>query len=182
MITLSNLMSRQAEQLYDGILSVRIDAPIYFANTQNIRDKVQKYADLASQDNKKVQFIIIEFSAVAHIDTSALHTLQEMQKTYLSRNIHLCIANPNGKVMERLLSSGLVDGIGRKHIFVSTHDAVSYCLGEMDNDEMSKHPTNLEETFPLTLSSASPDTIQELVSANTNTESDASGNRGVEQA
>ena len=31
----------QAER-YDGIVVVRIDAPIYFANTQNIRDKVRK--------------------------------------------------------------------------------------------------------------------------------------------
>jgi len=137
---------RQAE-LYDGILVVRIDAPIYFANTQNIRDKVQKYTDRVSKD-KKVQFIIIEFSAVAHVDTSALHTLHEMIKNYESRHIRLCITNPNAKVMERFFSSGLADEITRELIFVSTHDAVNYCLSEMDNMELSKHP---EETFPLTL-------------------------------
>ena len=115
----------QAER-YDGIVVVRIDAPIYFANTQNIRDKVRKYETNAKREIMKkrqsnndnnnhnndvfastiavapgsdtsvnqsqsqnfdqnqsqteveaVRFIIIEFSAVAHIDTSALHTLQD---------------------------------------------------------------------------------------------------------
>ena len=178
-----NIKNYGQAELYDGILTVRIDAPIYFANTQNIRDKVKKYSDLTSKDNKQVQFIIIEFSAVAHIDTSALHTLHEMQKTYLSQNIRLCIANPNSKVMERLLSSGVADDIGREHLFVSTHDAVSFCLDEMDNNEMSKHPSTLEETFPIILDSASPtdEEVQELVSAPTNTESDVSGNRNSEE-
>lgn len=148
---------RQAER-YDGIVVVRVDAPIYFANTQNIREKIQKYEKRASE-NKTVQFIILEFSAVAHLDTSALHTLHEMQKNFLSRDIRFCITNPNAKVMQRLLSSGLVDEIGREHIFVSTHDAVNYCLNEMDSHEMSKHPMDmsLEETFPLTLKTTEPE-------------------------
>jgi len=142
-----NLKNYGQAEIYDGIVIVRIDAPIYFANTQNIRDKVQKYVDRACEDTKKVQFIIVEFSAVAHVDTSALHTLHDMNKNYLRRNIRLCITNPNAKVMERLMSSGFVDEMGQDQIFVSTHDAVNYCLGEMDNDEMSKHPTNPEEIY-----------------------------------
>ncbi len=131
-----------------------LDAPIYFANTQNIQDKVQKYEYRASQEKGiPVQFVIIEFSAVAHVDTSGLHTLHEMHKNFHNRNIRLCVTNPNAKVMQRLLSSGLVDEIGREQIFVSTHDAVSYCLNEMDFDEMTKNTTDMriEETFPLKL-------------------------------
>jgi sulfate transporter 4 len=154
---------RQAER-YDGIVVVRIDAPIYFANTQNIREKVQKYENRANLE-KTVQFIIIEFSAVAHVDTSALHTIQEMHKDFLKRNISLCITNPNAKVMQRLLSCGLVDEIGRNHFFVSTHDAVNYCLNEMDCDELSKHPCDddlsMGETFPLTLKDTQEHVIPE---------------------
>jgi len=162
---------RQAER-YDGILVVRIDAPIYFANTQNIRDKVMKYEQRATKE-KRVQFIIIEFSAVAHIDTSALHALHDMHKNYIARNIRLCITNPNAKVMQNLLSSGVVDDIGREHIFVSTHDAVNFCLNEMDSDEMSKHPAE----FPLSLE-VSPDPPE----STRLTSSDLSEKRDVEQA
>mmetsp|Transcript_30585 Transcript_30585/g.45584 ORF Transcript_30585/g.45584 Transcript_30585/m.45584 type:complete len:729 (-) Transcript_30585:804-2990(-) len=134
---------RQAE-LYDGILVVRVDAPIYFANAQNIRDKVRKYEQRAGK-NKKIQYIIIEFSAVAHVDTSALHVLHEMHKTYHKRNIRLCITNPNAKVMQRLQQSGLTDEITLDQIFVSTHDALIHCLNEMDGDEVSRHPTDYND-------------------------------------
>jgi sulfate transporter 4 len=137
---------RQAE-CYDGILIVRIDAPIYFANTQNIREKVQKYERRVGEV-EKVQFIIIEFSAVAHVDTSALHTLHEMHSNFKNRNIRLCITNPNAKVMERLQSSGFVDELGRDQIFVSTHDAVQFCLKEMDIHEI-KHSSHPVDNFPL---------------------------------
>ena len=38
--------------------------------------------------------------------------------------------------MQRLVSSGLAEEIGREYIFVSTHDAVDYCLNELDNEEL----------------------------------------------
>ena len=135
----------QAEK-YDGIVVVRIDAPIYFANTQQVRDKLQKYESRATAQlaqngpggPQSVQYIILELNAVAHIDTSALHILDQMHKSYISRNVQMCFTNPTEKVMERLESSGLIDEVGRKHIFVSTHDAVNYCLKAMHAEE-SKH-------------------------------------------
>lgn len=156
-----NIKNYHQAERYDGIVVVRVDAPMYFANTQNIQEKVQKYESRASEEEggKLVQFVIIEFSAVAHIDTSALHTIHDMHKNFLRRGIHLCISNPNAKVMQRILSSGVIDDLGREHIFVSTHDAVNYCLNEMDSDEMTRGPSgsegcadlNVGEAFPLKL-------------------------------
>ena len=149
----------QAER-YDGIVLVRVDAPIYFANTQNVRDKVLKYVIRAQNDLKErgsedpeVHFIIIEMSAVAHVDTSALHILQDMVKTYRENNIKMCFTNPNKKVMERFVGSGLAEDIGREHIFVSTHDAVAYCLKSMDSDEVTRQNSSeiLDDKFPVVL-------------------------------
>lgn len=155
----------QAER-YDGIVLVRVDAPIYFANTQNVRDKVLKYVIRAQNDLKEkgsedpdVHFIIIELSAVAHVDTSALHMLQEMVKTYRENNTKMCFTNPNKKVMERFVGSGLADDIGREHIFVSTHDAVAYCLNTMDNDQVTRQNSSeiLDDKFPVVLAKGSID-------------------------
>jgi len=150
----------QAER-YDGIVVVRVDAPIYFANTQNVRDKVQKYVNKAKQSLKDrgsdavVKFVIVELSAVAHVDTSALHILQDMHKNYTNQKIQLCFTNPNVNVMARLVSSGIADEIGREHIFVSTHDAVDYCLTAMDSIETSMHPSSkdilITEESPISL-------------------------------
>lgn len=116
---------------------VRVDAPIYFANTQNVREKLQKYeraAEIQLQERKggEVKFIIWELSPVPHMDTSALHILHDMCQTYKERGIQLCFSNPTVPVMERFVASGLVEDVGREHIFVTTHDAVSWCLSHMD--------------------------------------------------
>ena len=142
-----------AEQ-YDGIVLVRVDAPIYFANAQHCRDKVQKYYQRAEQKLKEahkddnsddkdevqdVKFVILELTSVSHIDTSALHTLQELCSTFRRENdIQLCLTNPNPRVMHKLVQSGLVDEIGRDHMFVSLHDSVHYCLGQMHSREVMK--------------------------------------------
>ena len=188
---------KQAER-YDGLVVVRIDAPIYFANTQNVREKVHKYERQAREAllaNKKgqgsqteVQFIILELSAVAHVDTSALHILQDMNKNFLHRNIQLCLSNPNSQVMQRLVSSRIADEIGRDNIFVSTHDAVDHCLAEMDSEEMSRHDsvlssTLLEDRFPLalTVSTDGQAAVGSPMNLSTNS-SDLSETRDIEAA
>lgn len=145
---------------YDGIVMVRIDAPIYFANTQNVREKIQKYYQRAEEelssrhlagsgtpeDSHGVKYIILELSPVSHVDTSALHILHDMNSSFKKNHgIQLCLANPNPGVMHRLVSSGVADEIGREHIFVSLHDAVSFCLHEMDTLELGKEPTKIDE-------------------------------------
>eukprot|EP00934_Nitzschia_sp_Nitz4_P005392 Nitzschia sp. Nitz4//scaffold22_size323478//249329//251829//NITZ4_000572-RA/size323478-augustus-gene-0.245-mRNA-1//-1//CDS//3329543130//5382//frame0 len=139
---------RDAER-YDGIVMVRIDAPIYFANTQNVREKIKKYHERAEEEleakrkaavtSTAVKYIILELSPVSHVDTSALHILQDMCLTYRKNHqIQLCLTNPNPGVMYRLMASGVADEVGRDYIFVSVHDAVSHCLHEMDSIELSK--------------------------------------------
>jgi sulfate transporter 4 len=174
----------QAER-YDGIVVVRVDAPIYFANTQNFRDKVQKYVNKAKQSledrgsHTAVKFVIVELSAVAHVDTSALHSIQDMHKNYTNQKIQLCFTNPNVNVMARLVSSGIADEVGRDHIFVSTHDAVSYCLTAMDSVEISMHPSSkdllITEKSPILLLTVSKDDV-----AMNRAGSDLSDNQDIE--
>lgn len=147
-----NIKQYPDAQTYDGIVCIRVDAPMYFANTQHVRDKVLKYylraeEQLANQSKgkidmelaPKVQFVVLDLSPVAHIDTSALHVLQEMNTTFKkTKDIQLCLANPNPRVMHRFVSSGLADEIGRDRIYVSLHDAVDNCLQLMDTYELKK--------------------------------------------
>ena len=139
---------------YDGIVLVRVDAPIYFANAQHCRDKVQKYYRRAEeklqaehkegehQEVPDVKFVILDLAPVSHVDTSALHTLQEIRSTFHRENdAVLCLANPNPRVMQRLFRSGLADEIGRDHIFVSLNDAVHFCLDHMHSKEIQRRST-----------------------------------------
>eukprot|EP00980_Cylindrotheca_fusiformis_P030104 scaffold24377_cov132-Cylindrotheca_fusiformis.AAC.2 len=146
-----NIKQYPEAERYDGILAVRIDAPIYFANTLSIREKLEKYERRAERLLKdrnseqvevdgvlttvtveKVKYIVLELSPVSHIDTSGLHILQDMLKLYKDRGIQLCFSNPSVGVMERFQSSGLVTEMGEEHIFVTIHDAMTWCLDQMD--------------------------------------------------
>jgi len=129
---------------YDGIVVVRIDAPLYFANAQNVRDNIRKYRLVAEQELEErnhgtVKYLIIDMSPVSHIDTSALHILEDMVENYRSRGQQLCFSNPSMLVMERLVQSGLADKIGREFFFACLHDAVNWCLHEMDSEALSLH-------------------------------------------
>jgi sulfate transporter 4 len=146
-----NVKQYPEAERYDGIVLVRIDAPIYFANTQNVREKIQKYELMAEQELKDrggneetgIQFVILELSPVSHVDTSALHILHDMLSNYKERGIQLCFANPSAGVMEKFISSGFADEAGRDHIFVAIQDAVNWCLLQMDTVASSIHEGNL---------------------------------------
>ena len=134
-----NVKQYPETERYDGIVMVRIDAPIYFANSQYVRDKLRKYEVAAERELVErgskigVKFIILELSPVSHVDTSALHILQDMCNTYKGRGIQLCFCNPSAQVMERFLVSGLAEEVGRDHFFVAVQDAVTFCLNQMDH-------------------------------------------------
>lgn len=125
-----NVKQYPNSEQYQGLVICRIDAPLYFANSQYIREKLDKYETLA-QETRKVQYVILDLSPVGHIDTTAVHSLQEIVKDYQTRGISLCLCNPGKMVMERLVKSGFADLIGYENIFVSEHHAVNICLGRL---------------------------------------------------
>ena len=145
-----NVKQYPEAERYDGIVLVRIDAPVYFANAQNVRDKIRKYRLVAQEEldarNGTVKYLVLEMSPVSHVDTSALHILEDMYETYLARGQQMCFANPNLGVMQRMVDSGFAEKVGDEHFFVSLHDAVSWCLHEMDTEAVSIHESaNMSE-------------------------------------
>jgi sulfate transporter 4 len=132
-----NIKQYPRAERYDGLLIVRIDGPLNFANAVNVRDKIRKYKRLAEEDLKKrragdVHYIVLDLSSMSNIDTTAMHVLQDMHLTQKHLSVQLCLANPGINVTERLMKSGLVDVIGRQHVFSSVIDAVQWCLNDMD--------------------------------------------------
>ena len=139
-----NIKQYPNAERYDGIVIVRIDAPIYFANTDNIRTKLTKYQkaaeeELAARDSGEVKYVLIELSPVSHVDSSALHILHDMIESYNERGIQMLFSNPSVSVMDSFERGKIVDAVGREHIFVSTHDAVKWSLDHMDAIAVSVH-------------------------------------------
>ncbi|KAJ0962276.1 hypothetical protein J5N97_030104 [Dioscorea zingiberensis] len=125
--------------IYIGIVVVRIDAPIYFANISYIKDRLREYELNASgssrhgPDAERVYFVIMEMAPVPYIDSSAVQALKDLHQEYKSREIQIAISNPNRSVLRTLSRAGLIELIGKKWYFVSVHDAVKACLQQMQN-------------------------------------------------
>lgn len=156
-----NIKQYKEAERYDGIVAVRIDSPLYFANTQTLRDKIFKYYDRAQKklesneyaSSNQVKFIILELSAVSHIDTAALHVLEEMVEQLSLSGVTLCLSNPNRQVMKRLVMSGVAEQLGKDNLFVCVQDAVVSCLTAMDELESQQFSEDsaVTEKFPLNL-------------------------------
>ncbi|XP_057436357.1 sulfate transporter 4.1, chloroplastic-like isoform X1 [Lotus japonicus] len=119
---------------YNGIVVVRIDAPIYFANTSYIKDRLREYElDVDSSTGRgpeveRIYFVIIEMAPVTYIDSSAVQALKDLYQEYKLRDIQIAISNPNPEVLVTLSRSGVVELIGKEWYFVRVHDAVQVCL------------------------------------------------------
>ncbi|KAK6790302.1 hypothetical protein RDI58_014102 [Solanum bulbocastanum] len=119
---------------YNGIVIVRIDAPIYFANTSYIKDRLRDY-EIEKEESKgrgpevsRILFVILEMAPVTYIDSSAVQALKELHQEYKLRDIQLAISNPNREVLLTLAKAGVIDLIGKEWYFVRVHDAVQVCL------------------------------------------------------
>ncbi|XP_048231841.1 sulfate transporter 4.1, chloroplastic-like isoform X3 [Ricinus communis] len=119
---------------YNGIVIVRIDAPIYFANISYIKDRLREYevdVDKSASRGPEVEriyFVILEMAPITYIDSSAVQALKDLHHEYKSRDIQIAISNPNREVLLSLMKAGLMDLIGKEWYFVRVHDAVQVCL------------------------------------------------------
>ena len=119
--------------------------------------KLDKYETVAQErSTRKVQYVILDLSPVGHIDTTAVHSLQEIVKDYQTRGVTLCLCNPGKMAMERLVKSGFADLIGYDSIFVSEHHAVNVCLGRLAGraDDLAKGEVVVDSDFDVESGSA----------------------------
>ncbi|GAU35625.1 hypothetical protein TSUD_30430 [Trifolium subterraneum] len=92
-----------------GILILKIDAPIYFANASYLRESV------------------ILLAAVGNIDTSGISMLEEIKKIAERREQQLVLVNPGSEVMKKLNKSNFQKDTGGNWIYLTVQEAVRAC-------------------------------------------------------
>ncbi|KAL8172431.1 hypothetical protein V2J09_024235 [Rumex salicifolius] len=115
-----------------GILAVRVDSAIYFSNSNYVKERILRW--LAEEEEllekhaaPSIQFVIVEMSPVTDIDTSGIHSLEDLHKSLEKRKVQLILANPGPIVMEKLHASKFSDTIGDDNIFLTVAQAVQAC-------------------------------------------------------
>ncbi|XP_050210633.1 sulfate transporter 4.1, chloroplastic-like isoform X2 [Mercurialis annua] len=138
-----NLQQYPEAYSYNGIVIVRVDAPIYFANISYIKERLREYevdVDKSSRRGPEVEriyFVILEMAPVTYVDSSAVQALKDLYHEYKSRDIQIAISNPNREVLLSLMKAGLIDLIGKEWYFVRVHDAVQVCLQHVQSSNQT---------------------------------------------
>lgn len=107
---------------FPGLIIVRFDAQIYFANAMFLREMLEEIAE----ENEDLRAIVLDLSSVHAIDSSGLHTLEELLEYFKNRNIALYLASAIGPVRDLLEKTHFTDKVGTDQNFMLVHDAVSY--------------------------------------------------------
>ncbi|XP_022771140.1 sulfate transporter 3.1-like isoform X2 [Durio zibethinus] len=115
-----------------GVLILEIDAPIYFANSSYLRERISRWIDEEedkpkSTEETSLQYVILDMSAVGNIDTSGISMLEEVKKTIDRRGLKLVLANPGAEVMKKLNKSKFLENIGQEWIYLTVGEAVEAC-------------------------------------------------------
>ncbi|MED6197793.1 Sulfate transporter 3.1 [Stylosanthes scabra] len=115
-----------------GILILEIDAPIYFANSSYLRERITRWIDdeedrIKANGETSLQYIILDMSAVGNIDTSGISMLEEVNKIADRRGLQLVMVNPGSEVMKKLNKSKFQENIGEKWIYLTVEEAVGAC-------------------------------------------------------
>ncbi|XP_043814269.1 sulfate transporter 4.1, chloroplastic isoform X2 [Manihot esculenta] len=145
-----NIQQYPEAYTYNGIVMVRIDAPIYFANISYIKDRLREYeldVDKSTRRGPEVEriyFVILELSPVTYIDSSAVQALKDLHQEYKSRDIQIAISNPNRDVLLTLSKAGAVELIGKEWYFVRVHDAVQVCLQHVQSMNQAPASTHTD--------------------------------------
>ncbi|KAI4992877.1 hypothetical protein ZWY2020_007190 [Hordeum vulgare] len=111
-----------------GVLVLRVDSPIYFANSGYLRERITRWIDddderTSAKGETGVQYVVLDMGAVGSIDTSGTSMLDELKKTLDRRGIQIVLANPGSEIMKKLDSSKVLELIGHEWIFPTVGEA-----------------------------------------------------------
>lgn len=114
----------------DEILIYRFDASLYFANVTNFRDTIDS---LIRKRGEKLEAIILDVSAINNIDSTGVHTLEELMKELREKGLKLLIAGAIGPVRDKLKRTGMIKQIGKHCFFFDVDNAVKFLKQDGDN-------------------------------------------------
>jgi len=107
-------------EVWKDKLIIRVDAPVTFINIQYIRDYIIREIDSSPQINQ----VIIDASAISHVDATAVQGIIDLIKALKDREIRFFIAEVVGPVRDSMFKTRLMEAIGFENIYLTLNDAL----------------------------------------------------------
>jgi high affinity sulfate transporter 1 len=108
-------------ELVEGLLIVRYDAPLFFANAPEFGRRLEEMLRTAG---RPIERILVVANAITDVDSTGAEILIDVLDELDGKEVSLVFAGLKGVVKDRLRSYGLYDRIGDENFYPNTIAAV----------------------------------------------------------
>ena len=108
-----------------GLVLLRWDAPLFFANAELFRDRV---LDAVTGSLTPVRWLVVGAEPITSVDVTSADMLDELDKTLHEAGIDLCFAEMKGPVKDKFKRFGLFSRLGEQRFFATIGEAVGRYL------------------------------------------------------
>jgi len=105
---------------YPGILQVRVDESLYFANAHQLEDRLEALV----AEHPETRDLVLQCNAINYIDGSALESLETIHERLQETGINLHLSEVKGPVMDRLRDTRFLAELSGA-VFLSHQQAVN---------------------------------------------------------
>ncbi|PWB53389.1 MAG: hypothetical protein C3F13_09610 [Anaerolineales bacterium] len=117
-------LSRHPENIpVPGILILRLDAPIYYANAQTVRELVRSYIAVTQPPPRAV---VLDSTAEDNLDITSVEMLKSLLGELKGKGIAVYVADVHAPVAEAARRMGLNELISKDHGFPTVDAAVNF--------------------------------------------------------
>jgi high affinity sulfate transporter 1 len=108
-------------RLDPSIVVLRPDAPLFFANAEELVDAV---IAAASQTDPPVRGVVLDIESTNDLDVPSADALAALAKQLSDGGVRLALARVHQQVLDMLGRTGAIESIGAEHVFGRTEEAV----------------------------------------------------------
>ncbi len=118
----------QEDETFEGLLILRPEGRLFFANAQQVVDRIRELARQA-----KPSVLMLDLSRVVDIEYSALQAIIEGERSLAEEGIVLWLAGMNPDVEEYVRVSGFAETLGAQRTFSNTRAGIRHYqeIGEL---------------------------------------------------
>ena len=109
------------------VVSLRVDESLYFANSRALEDRVND----AVANTPDVEHIVLQCSAINDIDSTALESLETIERRLRDSGISLHLTEVKGPVMNHLKDTPFLQGLSGK-VFLTQYQAIHELSPEIE--------------------------------------------------
>lgn len=120
----------------DDKLIFRFDADLYFANTNYFKEKLEEEVKAKGEG---LRYIILSAESISYVDSSALHAIEEILRTYRESGLTIVFAGVKGPLRDAMTRAHLMEHIGKDYFFMNVEEAVAQLNAREENDTPSDH-------------------------------------------